>query len=193
MTWADLLLTAVALSMDAMAAALAYGMAMKRWKWRDALTVACFFGGFQALMPTIGWFAGISIRQSIVAIDHWVAFVLLGYIGGRMVANSLRNTQAPASDALQSATGALDIRRLLFMAVATSIDALAVGIGLAMTEAAMLPTACTIGGITFGLSFAGVALGKRAGKLFGKRAELFGGFVLIAMGVHILIEHLTAY
>lgn len=192
MSWADLLLTAVALSMDAMAAALAYGMAMKRWKWSDALTVACFFGGFQALMPTIGWLAGMSIRQSIVSIDHWVAFVLLGYIGGRMVSNSLRTPAAAASDSLQSDTGALDIRRLLFMSVATSIDALAVGIGLAMTQVDILSTTCTIGGVAFAISLAGVALGKRAGKQFGKRAELFGGLVLIAMGVHILIEHLTA-
>ena len=187
MTFVELVLTAIALSMDALAVSVTYGMTMKRWHTGKALRVAAFFGGFQALMPALGWLAGMSVRGYIEAVDHWVAFVLLCALGGKMVWDSFHT----GSDAEE--TRSLDsLRTLLVMAVATSIDALAVGISLALTHVDIAETASVIGGITFLICLLGVGLGKRAGSLLQRHAGLVGGLILIGIGIKVLVEHLVA-
>lgn len=180
-----LLLTAVALSMDALAVSISNGMTIHDLKARDALKTGFFFGAFQALMPAIGWLAGTSIRDMIVSVDHWVAFGLLAVIGGKMIWDTFHEQE---DDCVANPT---DTRVLLIMAVATSIDALAVGISLAMEQVAIVPAALTIGLVTFSLSALGVLLGKKLGETCQKRAGLIGGIILILIGLKILIEHIT--
>ncbi len=184
MGWVELVLTAVALSMDALAVAITYGVTMPKWDGKIALKLALFFGGFQALMPTIGWLLGSSVRSLIESADHWVAFALLGVLGGKMVWDNLH------ADAESPRELKTDFRTLLVLAVATSIDALAVGISLAMTQVNVVATALVIGTITFAISLVGVRLGKRVGQGIQHRAGLVGGLILIGIGVKILIEHL---
>ncbi len=188
MTWIEVLLTGIALSMDALAVSLAYGMSMGHFRWRDGCKIALYFGGFQTLMPILGWLAGTGVRQYIEALDHWLAFGLLALIGGRMVWNGFH----PEPEQKSGLTVGIATKRLLFMAVATSVDALVVGIGMAMTQVNIWSAAAGIGCVTFIICLLGVALGRRAGKLLGQRAELLGGVVLIGIGLRILIEHLNA-
>ena len=188
MSLAELVLTAVALSMDALAVSVTYGMTMKHWDVGKAVRVAACFGAFQALMPALGWLAGMSVRDYIEAVDHWVAFVLLGTLGLKMVYDSLRGGEQAEAE-----NRSLDNpRTLLLMAVATSIDALAVGISLALTRVNIGETAGVIGGITFVICLLGVGLGKRAGGLLQKHAGLVGGLILVGIGVKVLVEHLMA-
>ncbi|MDR3050835.1 MAG: manganese efflux pump MntP family protein, partial [Oscillospiraceae bacterium] len=170
MPWIEVALLALALCMDALAVSIAYGIAMGRWRWGLALRIALFFGGFQALMPALGWLAGVGMHRYIASLDHWVAFALLGFIGGKMLWDTLRGEGEPV------AMGT-DVGTLLAMATATSIDALAAGVSLAMTQASIAATACAIGGITFCVCLLGVGAGKRLGTAVGRTATLVGGLV----------------
>ena len=184
----ELILIAIGLAMDAFAVSICKGLNMRKMNYRQAGIIALFFGGFQAIMPLIGWFLGSSVRSYIEAVDHWIAFALLALIGGRMAAGALVQgcgTQARPEPA------ALTPGRLTALAVATSIDALAVGVSLTCMEVDILTAAGVIGAVAFCLSVLGGLLGRRLGCLFQRRAELAGGIVLILIGVRILIEHLT--
>lgn len=184
----ELVLIAVGLSMDAFAVSLCKGLGMRKLVWGHALIIALFFGAFQAIMPLIGWLLGTQFERYITPVDHWVAFVLLGYIGGKMIWDALHDKES-AGEGCDTAQK-LDMKELVTLAVATSIDALAVGITFAFLQMAILPAVCLIGVITFALSFAGVAIGHRFGARFKKKAEIAGGVALIAIGLKILLEHL---
>lgn len=179
----ELVFIAVGLSMDAFAVSICNAMAVKDLRLRDASKFGLFFGVFQAGMPLIGWLAGKTFSQYVIAIDHWVAFVLLGFIGGKMILEAVRGEGEGRNNPLQ-------IKVLLVLALATSIDALAVGVTFAFMQMSILPSVILIGLITFGLSTVGALIGKKAGAALGSRAEIVGGMILILMGAKILIEHL---
>lgn len=181
----ELLLTAVALSMDALAVSITNGMTIRHLSWRHALKTGLFFGFFQALMPAIGYLAGSSVREVIVSVDHWVTFGLLAVIGGKMVWDACQGGEG--DEQVENPTGTLT---LTMMAVATSIDALAVGVGLALTQVNILAACSCIGLVTFALCVLGVMLGKRLGDAFQKYAQVAGGVVLMIIGCKILLEHL---
>jgi len=175
---------AVSLSMDSFAAALGCGAVHKRPGVPEALRVGIAFGVCQLSMAVLGWALGISFAGFVQAIDHWIAFGLLALIGGSMIRNALGGEAD--DDAAAKRSGWL---ALLTMAVATSIDASAVGVGLAMADVDIAATATLVGFVTFLMGFGGVLLGRAAGPLLGRRAELLGGLGLIAIGTKILVEH----
>ena len=188
MGFIELLLIGVGLSMDAFAVSICQGISMTKIKWGHALTVGLYFGGFQALMPFTGWMLGSQFAGRIQQYDHWVAFVLLVLIGGNMIREALSGEEDEAEDA---AIGAgLDHKKLFLMAIATSIDALAVGVTFAFLDIAILPAIGIIGTTTFFISVAGVAVGCWFGARYKKRAEITGGVILVLLGVKILLEHL---
>ncbi|HOW28588.1 MAG TPA: manganese efflux pump MntP family protein [Elusimicrobiota bacterium] len=178
------LLIAIGLSMDAFAVAVASGIALNNLKTKDALTIATSFGLFQAVMPVLGWWTGLSLRQFISGIDHWIAFGLLSAIGVKMIyeATRLDDDEKPMSS--------LRFRVLLLLAIATSIDALAVGLSFAFLHVPIIAPSLIIGAVTFVLSFAGVYLGRRVGHLFENKIEILGGLILIGIGLKILLQHL---
>ncbi len=182
MRLSELFLIAVSLSMDAFAVSVCKGLSVGRPQLRHCLSCGIWFGLFQALMPLLGWLLGVRFQGLIVSVDHWVAFVLLGLIGFNMVRES-RGGEAEELDCSFSP------RAMLPLAVATSIDALAVGITFAFLQADILPAVLFIGVTTFALSFAGVRMGSVFGSRYRSRAELAGGLVLIGMGLKILLEH----
>lgn len=182
-TW-TLLLIALGLSADAFAVALGKGLSLRRLRLGQAWAIALTFGGFQALMPVIGWLLGATLADRITAVDHWIAFGLLAAIGAKMLWEALHG-----DDDVEPASG-LEVRELLVLGVATSIDALAVGVSLAFLEADLGIAALTIGVVTALVSFAGVVIGHRVGLRLRRPAEIAGGVVLIAIGVKILVEHL---
>lgn len=188
MSFLELLLIGVGLSMDAFAVAVCQGLSMDRLDWRRAGVIALFFGGFQAAMPLLGWGLGSRFAVYIQELDHWMAFVLLGFIGGNMVREALGPEEETAC-----ACGELDLRQLFLMAVATSIDALAVGVTFAFLEVPILQAVSVIGVTTFCLSLAGVAVGNFFGARYKRRSELSGGVILILLGVKILLEHLGVF
>lgn len=190
MTFGAIFLLAVGLAMDATAVAAARGMAARRLQLRHVLAISLLFGGFQALMPLIGWFVGARLGPIIQAWDHWIAFALLSAIGGKMLWEARAKPDvdtelAPDVDAL------FNVRVLLVLAVATSIDALAVGVTLPMLNAPFASSLVTIGVTTTVLSALGVLAGRRFGAALGQRLDAFGGVVLIGLGLKILIEHLS--
>ena len=188
MSFIELFLIGVGLSMDAFAAAICQGLSMTRIKWGHALTVGLYFGGFQALMPFIGWMLGSQFADRIQQYDHWIAFILLVLIGGNMIREALSGDE---EDAAQAETDLrLDHKKLFFMAIATSIDALAIGVTFAFLETAILPAIGIIGCTTFCISVAGVAVGCWFGARYKKRAEITGGAILVLLGIKILLEHL---
>ena len=183
----SVLLIAVGLSMDAFAVAIGRGAVLPRpERVRGALSMALAFGLFQALMPVAGWLLGSAFAGLIEGVDHWIAFLLLAGIGGRMIYEAVRAGE-------EEVRPALSVRVLLLLAVATSIDALAVGIGLRLADPAtpILVAGLLIGIVTFGLSLAGGLLGSRLGERFGRSMEVLGGVVLIGIGLRILVEHLA--
>ena len=184
---AELFLIGVGLSMDAFAVSVCKGLTMPKTRWKQAAVTALFFGGFQALMPSLGWALGSQFAGQIQSIDHWVAFILLGLIGVNMIREALGPEEAAC------AAGDLDLRQLFLMAVATSIDALAVGVTFAFLEVLIVPAASIIGVTTFCLSLVGVAVGNFFGARYKRRAELSGGVILILLGVKILLEHLGVF
>lgn len=187
----ELLLIGVSLSMDAFAVSLCQGLSMPRLNWRHAAVIALFFGGFQALMPVIGWLLGSQFAGYIQSFDHWVAFVLLLLIGGNMVREAFSPEEEEEEEEDGCSAGErLDLKRLFLMAVATSIDALAIGVTFAFLEVQILEAASVIGVTTFVISLAGVAIGNYFGTRYQKRAEITGGVILILLGTKILLEHL---
>ncbi|MGA2172800.1 MAG: manganese efflux pump MntP family protein [Sedimentisphaerales bacterium] len=177
---------AVGLSMDAFAVSVVTGAAYRELRIRHTLRMAGFFGGFQAFMPAVGYLAGMTVRQSILNYDHWVAFGILAAVGAKMIYESLkikeeRKTMHPANLPL-----------LLALAVATSIDALAVGITLSLITSRIAAAVIIIGVVTFGLSCAGVHIGKKFGHFFESGIEAIGGLVLIGLGAKILLQHILA-
>lgn len=183
MDYLSILLIAVGLAMDAFAVAVCKGLAMRRPGLRSVAVVGLWFGLFQALMPVIGYLLGSSFYSYIADYDHWIAFGLLALIG----ANMIREALSDEDEGVDDSTG---FRVMLVLAVATSIDALAVGISLAMTGDDIVTSAAVIGVVTFLISAAGVKVGSLFGDRFGRKAELAGGIVLIAIGLRILLEHL---
>ena len=187
MSIVELFLIGVGLSMDAFAVAVCQGLCMPKLNLRQGGVIALYFGGFQALMPLIGWFLGSQFAGYIQSFDHWVAFVLLALIGGNMVREALSPEEEETSCAVNSK---LDHKKLFMMAVATSIDALAIGVAFAFMDVLILPAVSLIGCTTFCLSLVGVGVGNFFGSRYKKRAELTGGIILILLGVKILLEHL---
>ncbi|MCI9457949.1 MAG: manganese efflux pump [Oscillospiraceae bacterium] len=179
----ELFVIAVGLSMDAFAVAICKGLSVEKAEIKHCLITGLYFGGFQALMPLIGFFLGEKFQALITRYDHWIAFVLLALIGGNMIKESLDKEQ----DALPPS---FDFRAMLPLAVATSIDALAVGVTFAFLQVNILWAVALIGVTTFAFSWAGVKVGNLFGAKFKSRAEFFGGAVLILMGIKILLEHL---
>lgn len=182
----ELVLIAVGLAMDAFAVAVGKGLTMRTLDYRRAAMVAVFFGGFQALMPGLGWLLGIEFASYIVGVDHWIAFALLALVGGTMARDGIRgDDDRPSED--------FSLRELLILAVATSIDALAAGIGFAFLGLDIRSAVICIGVITFILSFIGVLVGHRVGGRFQKNAKITGGVILILMGLKILGDHLGLF
>lgn len=191
MQFYEVVIIAVGLSMDAFAAALCRGLSAKRVKFRYAVKTGLYFGIFQTVMPVIGFYLGFLFSDLISAVDHWIAFVILTLIGAKMIFDSFKKD----GDSLNEDTITADDRefgakKLLPLAVATSIDALAVGVSLAFLSSKILPAALTIGTITLVLSAAGVYIGKLFGQKLKGTAEFFGGLVLIIIAAKILLEHL---
>lgn len=182
----EMVLIGVGLAMDAFAVSVCKGLSMRKINYKHAFITALFFGGFQALMPFIGWLLGTQFEKYITAVDHWIAFLLLLFIGGKMVWEVIkeRNTQEEVSEEKFS------YKQLVAESVATSIDALAVGITFAFLNTGIALPVAIIGIVTFLIAFLGVIIGNRFGAKFKAKAELAGGVILILIGVKILAEHI---
>lgn len=176
----ELFILAVGLSMDAFAVSVCKGLAMKQITFKNAAIVGAWFGGFQALMPLIGYFLGSFFAEMIEKYDHWVAFVLLAIIGGNMIKESF--------DKDEKVDSSMDVKSMLLLAIATSIDALAVGVTFAFLQVQIVPAVSFIGVITFIFSAVGVKIGSLFGTKYKSKAELFGGIVLVLIGIKILLE-----
>lgn len=179
----ELFVIAVGLSMDAFAVSICKGLSVRRLKPKHVLIVGLYFGGFQALMPLLGYFLGKQFQSLITSADHWIAFILLGLIGFNMIREAKNGDEENLNDSM-------GVKAMLPLAVATSIDALAVGITFAFLQVQIAPAVSFIGVTTFLLSAAGVKIGNVFGMKYKAKAELFGGIVLILMGLKILLEHL---
>jgi putative Mn2+ efflux pump MntP len=177
-----ILLVAVGLAMDALAVSVAKGMATIKDRRRTAIMLASLFGGFQALMPVIGWIAGLGLKDAIMGIDHWIAFALLGFIGAKMIYDTTRDDEDD--------DGKISLLMGITLAVATSIDALMVGLSFAFLETSILVPIVIIGAVTFALCLVGFMFGSHLGRAFGKRIRILGGVILILIGTRILIEHM---
>jgi len=175
---------AVGLAMDAFAVSIANGMSTTSQKRKNAFIAALFFGTFQMLMPVVGWLAGITMAELIMEVDHWIAFGLLVFIGLKMIYDSSKRESAMERSNLR-------IHTLLTLSVATSIDALMVGLSFAFLQTALATPIIVIGIVTFSLSFVGFLFGNVIGKLFGNKIKAVGGIILIAIGIKILLEHLA--
>ena len=182
MDLATTLLIAVSLAMDAFAVSIAQGMIIKNSRVATGLGMAFSFGLFQALMPVLGWLAGLTFIELIASFDHWVAFGLLAFIGGKMIysARALKEDKEAK----------LTVPVLLILSVATSIDALAVGLSFSLLQVAITVPVIAIGVVAFLLSFAGFNFGNKLGKFFERKVQVIGGIVLIVIGIKILLEHL---
>ncbi len=177
---------AVGLSMDAFAVSITNGIYYRKDAVRYGALSALFFGLFQGLMPLIGYFAGRTFSDAISSIDHWVALILLGFIGGKMVVESVHELRHPSTEPV---CRTFTVRLMLTQALATSIDALAVGVSFAVMRVNILQAAGFIAVVTFLCCLVGVFLGKKVGTLFSQKAEIFGGLVLILIGLKIFLEH----
>jgi putative Mn2+ efflux pump MntP len=188
MGWWSLLAIAVALAMDAFAVAIVAGLSVTPLTKKHVFRLAFHFGLFQAVMPTIGWAAGIAVQQHIAAFDHWLAFGLLAIVGGKMIWGARsdgRGTRRSSSDPTSG-------WELLMLSVATSIDALAVGLSLALIGSGIFLPALVIGIVAAGFTCAGMLLGRQIGSRWGQRVEVFGGLILLAIGIKIVLEHTAA-
>lgn len=184
MNLSGLFLIAMGLSMDAFAVAVCIGLSMQKINFKKTLIVGLYFGLFQSLMPLIGYLLGAQFADKITAYDHWIALILLAFIGGKMIRGSFSKEEV---DTAQEAS--LKFRTMLSPALATSIDALAVGITFAFLHIRIVPAVSFIGVITLLLSMAGVKIGNLFGLKFKSKAELAGGIILVLMGIKILLEH----
>lgn len=183
----ELFILAVGLSMDAFAVSVCKGLAMPKLSVRKTFIVGAWFGGFQALMPAIGYVLGVGLQDKITAIDHWIAFILLAVIGANMIREAL------SGDCDECETASLDIKTMFLLAVATSIDALAVGITFAFLKVHIIAAVIFIGITTFIISAAGVKIGNVFGTKYKSKAEFAGGLILILLGLKILLEHLGVF
>ncbi len=181
MTLFELFIIGIGLSMDALAVSICKGLSIGGSKVKGALIIGLFFGFFQGIMAFLGWAMGKQFANTIAAVDHWIAFLILAIIGGRMIYNSVKGGGT-------CSYGPIKLQELLLLAIATSIDALAVGVTFAFLDVAIITAALIIGVITFVLSLGGVLFGSRCGSAFGSKAEILGGGVLILIGLKILLE-----
>ena len=179
----EIIAIGIGLAMDAFAVSICKGLSMKKIDWKKAIIIALYFGIFQALMPVLGYFLGSTFSSFVQSVDHWIAFILLAIIGGNMIKDS-------TDDEVEKRNDKVDVKTMLLLAIATSIDALAVGVTFAFFEVNLLLSISIIGIITFVLSLLGVIIGNKFGDKFQNRAELAGGIVLIIIGLKILLEHL---
>ena len=180
----EIIFIAIGLAMDAFAVSVCKGLSMKKMSWKKAIIIALYFGIFQALMPVIGYALGIGFEESIKFIDHWIAFGLLAFIGGNMIKESL------SKDEDDNQNDDVNFKTMVVLAVATSIDALAVGVTFAFLNVNLILVISIIGVLTFIISLLGVKIGNVFGDKFEKKAELAGGIILILIGLKILLEHL---
>lgn len=183
MSLLEILLIAIGVSADAFAVALSQGVTMRLFRWRHALVIAGLFGVFQAVMPLLGWLLGRGFAEAISGVDHWIAFGLLAVTGGKMLWEAFHDSGEDDEDS------DLDLRGLLILAVATSIDALAVGVSFAALSVNLPVALALIGGVTFVISLVGVRLGRSVGSWLGKPAEILGGLILIGIGLRIVLDH----
>lgn len=179
----EVFLIGIGLAMDAFAVSICKGLSMKKLDWKKAIIIALYFGAFQALMPVLGFFLGSTFEDFVIQVDHWIAFLLLGFIGGNMIKEAF-------DDELDKCNDNVDFKTMLILAIATSIDALAVGITFALLDVNILLSVIIIGIITFILSVLGVKIGNKFGNKYQNKAEFAGGLVLILLGTKILLEHL---
>ena len=179
----EIILIGIGLSMDAFAVSVCKGLSMKRLSIKKSLIIAAYFGLFQALMPVIGYFVGKTLSSYVEAVDHWIAFALLALIGANMIRESFSKEENKSNDSV-------NFKTMLLLAIATSIDALAVGVTFSFLKVNLLLSVIIIGVITFILSLLGVKIGNKFGDKFDSKAELTGGIILILIGLKILLEHL---
>lgn len=182
MTVAELIIIAVGVSMDAFAVSISKGLSSPNLRPKNALTAGLWFGGFQALMPVIGYYVGVSFADFVTSVDHWIAFVLLGIIGGNMIKESFEKGE-------DNVKPDFSVKSMFPLAIATSIDALAIGVSFAFLKVNIWSAIVLIGITTAAFSAAGVYIGKFFGIRYKSKAEFTGGFILIAMGLKILLEH----
>lgn len=183
MTLFEIILVGVGLSMDAFAVSICKGLSMKKLKWKNAVIVGAYFGLFQAIMPLSGYLLGTTFSDLVISIDHWIAFILLAVIGGKMLKEAYSNNEEDENDKL-------DFKTMVVLAIATSIDALAIGITFAFFEINIIKAISIIGFLTFTISAIGVIIGNKFGHKFQGKAEIVGGAILILIGLKILVEHL---
>lgn len=179
----SIIVIAVGLAMDAFAVAICKGLAMKKMSWKKGIIVGGYFGFFQAIMPLIGYLLGVGFQEKVTAIDHWMAFILLSVIGINMIKEVFSKEEECKNDRV-------DFKEMVVLAIATSIDALAVGITMAFLDVNIILAIMLIGIITFAISIIGVKIGNIFGDKYEKKAEFVGGIILILMGIKILLEHL---
>lgn len=185
----ELLLMGIGLAMDAFAVSVCKGLGMRKVNKGQALVIGLFFGGFQALMPFIGWVLGIQFESYITSVDHWIAFVLLAIIGGKMIVEAVKPEDAEETE-VKKVDAPLDIKEMFVLAVATSIDALAIGITFAFLQYPIVEAISIIGIVTFFISIGGVYVGNYFGSRYQKKAEMAGGLILVILGARILLSHL---
>lgn len=192
MGFISIFMTGIGLSMDAFAVSLAKGICLKEDELKYSLRVSLFFGGFQALMPLLGWWVGRYFESYIKSFDHWIAFILLSIIGGKMLIEAIKGLKSSEDDNIptECERDEFSYKKLTVLAIATSIDALAVGVSFAFLSVSIIPSVTIIGITTFILSFFAVFLGKKLGEYMQSYAEIIGGIILIFIGAKILFEHL---
>lgn len=179
----EIILISIGLAMDAFAVSICKGLSMKKINWKSTLIIAIYFGLFQAIMPVFGYLLGSSFSVIVQKLDHWIAFILLAIIGGNMIKES-------KDDETEKRNDKVDFKTMILLAIATSIDALAIGVTFAFFKVNIILSISIIGLITFILSFVGVIIGNRFGDKFQNKAEFTGGIILIFIGLKILLEHL---
>lgn len=185
----ELLLMGIGLAMDAFAVSICKGLGMQKVNKKQAVVIGLFFGGFQALMPFIGWVLGIQFESYITSIDHWIAFVLLGFIGGKMIVEAVKPGEEEAVE-VKKVDAPLDIKEMFILAIATSMDALAIGITFAFLKYPIVEAISIIGVVTFFISIGGVYVGNFFGSKYKNKAEFAGGLILVILGLRILLSHL---
>ena len=184
----ELFLLGIGLAMDAFAVSVCKGLGMRRLNKKQTLIIGLYFGGFQALMPLIGWLLGSQFQKYITSIDHWIAFILLSFIGGKMMIEAIREWNEEETVDVMDAP--LDHKNMLVLAVATSIDALAVGLTFAFLDTPIIEAITIIGITTMVISIIGVVVGNFFGSRYKSKAEFIGGLILVLLGLKILLEHL---
>lgn len=182
----ELLLLGIGLAMDAFAVSICKGLSMKKMNWKSAIIIALYFGMFQAVMPIIGYILGNAFESFVTSIDHWIAFILLCFIGGSMIKESFDSEDENKNDKV-------DFKTMIVLATATSIDALTIGITFAFLDVNIVLAVTIIGIITFMLAIIGVKIGNKFGDKYQNKAEFFGGLILILLGLKVLLEHLGIF